>query len=112
MYEGRLNHTSRSCAPAAIRERSGDKATPSRAGHRALADAGQRALDDGDDAGFKLRDSPALAPVLVARGQMKQEVLDGAEALVIEGLGAFGPNPRHRRDGGFQGERFYGFRDG
>ena len=65
-----------------VGERGGDEATPARAGHRALANARQRALDHRDSAGFELRDGPALAPVLVARGQMKQEVLDGDDALV------------------------------
>ena len=53
------------------------------------------------DAGLELRDRPSLTPILVARGQVKQEVLDGDNALGIEGLGAFGPDPGHRRDGRF-----------
>src|SRR5580700_10484141 len=76
-----------------IGEGGGDEATPSRAGHRTLADAGERARDDCYSAGFELRDAPALAPILVARGQMKQKVLDAADALGLEGLGALGPNP-------------------
>src|SRR5579872_3114548 len=95
-----------------IPERGGDEATPSRAGHRALADARECALDHRDGSRFELRDAPALAPVLVSRGQMKQQVLDAADALGLEGLGAFGPNPRHRDDGSKIGRASYGIRDG
>src|SRR5271156_3543824 len=72
---------------------------PSRSTHRPFGNLSKVAFDDDDIPGAQIFKRRTLAPVLVTRGQMKNEVARSNDPARFQSCCALGPNPRHRNDG-------------